>query len=203
VEKKPAHTYFHCEHCDLIFVDPGERPLPEEEKARYDLHQNEDSSGYRQFLQPLVLDIQNYSARISKSPPNLKILDFGCGPTAFFGTILAEHSFKAANYDLFYFPDQHPLQTNYDVITSTEVWEHFHHPNEEITQLTNILKTSGLLAVMTAAHPSVGLFPDWQYRRDITHVIFFSDKTMKWIGDHFNLDLIRAQTPYWIFQKKA
>ena len=66
-----------------------------------------------------------------------------------------------------------------------------------------ILKTFGLLAVMTAAHPGVGLFHDWQYRRDLTHVIFFTEKTMRWIADHFNLDLIKAQTPYWVFQKKA
>jgi 2-polyprenyl-3-methyl-5-hydroxy-6-metoxy-1,4-benzoquinol methylase len=130
-------------------------------------------------------------------------LDYGCGPTAFFSTVLAEHSFKVANYDLFYFPDQQPLQSEYDVITSTEVWEHFHHPHEEITQLTKLLKTFGLLAVMTASHPGVELFHDWQYRRDLTHVIFFSEKTMGWISEHFHLEIIKAQTPYWIFQKKA
>jgi SAM-dependent methyltransferase len=184
-------------------MKPEERPLPEEEKARYDLHQNEESSGYRQFLEPLIQDIQNYSLVMSKPPPDLKILDYGCGPTAFFSKLLVEHSFKAANYDLFYFPDQNPLQTNYDVISSTEVWEHFHHPNEEITQLTRLLKPFGLLAVMTAEHPGVGLFPDWPYRRDFTHVIFFSARTMSWIAEHFHLDLIKAQTPYWIFQKKA
>lgn len=203
VEKKPIHRYFHCERCDLIFVDPEQRPLPEDERARYDLHQNEDTSGYRKFLEPLIQEIQNYSLMISKTPSEVKILDYGCGPTAFFSKMLAEQSFKAANYDIFYFSDQVPLQTSYDVITSTEVWEHFHDPLAEITQLLKILKTFGLLTVMTSAHPGARLFPDWQYRRDLTHVIFFSERTMRWIADQFELDLIKAQTPYWIFQKKA
>jgi len=203
VEKKPARNYFHCEQCDLIFMDPDERLLPEDEKARYDQHQNEDTSGYRQFLAPVIQDIQNYSVMLGKQPSEMKILDYGCGPTAFLGSMLSELSFKPANYDPFYFTDQKPLQSNYDVITSTEVWEHFHHPREEITQLMQILKTFGLLAVMTAGHPGVSLFHDWQYRRDLTHVIFFTEKTMRWIADHFNLDLIKAQTPYWVFQKKA
>lgn len=203
VEKNPVHSYFHCENCDLIFMDPEERPLPEDEKARYDLHQNEDTSGYRKFLEPLIQDIQNYSVMISKAPSEVKILDYGCGPTAFFSKMLAEHSFRAANYDIFYFSNQNPLQSTYDVITSTEVWEHFYHPFEEITQLIKILKTFGLLAIMTSAHPGVSLFHNWQYRRDLTHVIFFSEKTMRWIADHFGLDLIKAQSPYWVFQKKA
>lgn len=203
VEKKPARNYFHCDQCDLIFMDPDERLLPEDEKARYDQHQNQDTEGYRQFLAPLIQDIQNYSVMLGKQSADVKILDYGCGPTAFLGSMLSEVGFKPAKYDPFYFSDQKPLQSSYDVITSTEVWEHFHHPREEIMQLMKILKTFGLLAVMTAGHPGVALFHDWQYRRDLTHVIFFTEKTMRWIADHFGLDLIKAQTPYWVFQKKA
>ncbi|WP_413288554.1 class I SAM-dependent methyltransferase [Bdellovibrio sp. HCB337] len=203
VEKNPVHNYFHCTRCELIFMDPEERPLPAEEKARYDLHQNEDTEGYRQFLEPLVQDIRNYSVMLAVPHPQVKILDFGCGPTAFLGKMLGEEDFRVSNYDIYYFPDQSPLQRSYDIITSTEVWEHFYHPHEEITQLMRLLKTFGLMAIMTSGHPGVGLFHNWQYRRDETHVIFFSEKTMRWIADEFNLDLIKAQSPYWIFQKKA
>lgn len=203
VQNKPPHRYFHCQHCDLIFMHPEEMPQPAQEKARYDLHQNEDSAGYRRFLEPILQEIKIYSQQTHISPSQLAILDFGCGPTAIFNKMLAEESMKAANYDLYYFPDQNPLQKSYDVITSTEVWEHFHHPHEEISQLVKLLRPQGLLAVMTSAHPGSGLFPDWQYRRDLTHVIFFSEKSMRWLAEEFHLDLIKAQSPYWIFQKRA
>jgi SAM-dependent methyltransferase len=184
-------------------MNPSERLHPQEEKARYDLHQNQDSSEYRQFLQPLVQEIQNHGRSMAIPPETLKILDYGCGPTAFLSALLAENSFKAVNYDLFYFPDTFSLQATYDVITCTEVWEHLHHPYDEITRLHQLLKPSGLLAVMTASHPGVELFHHWHYRRDLTHVIFFSDKTMRWIGAHFHLELCKAQTPYWFFRKRS
>ncbi len=203
VKMNPACDYFHCVQCDLIFMDTNMRMLPEEEKIRYDLHQNQDSSGYRQFLQPLIHDIQNYSSKVSKPLSKLKILDYGCGPTAFLSKLLLEYSNDTINYDPFYFPDKHTLQATYDVITSTEVWEHFCNPRKEIARMAKLLKNFGLLAIMTASHPGVGPFHNWQYRRDMTHVVFFSEITMKWISDHFNFDLVKAQTPYWIFQKRA
>ncbi|MGZ3745617.1 MAG: class I SAM-dependent methyltransferase [Pseudobdellovibrionaceae bacterium] len=203
VKNKPARTYFHCQQCDLVFMHPRERLLPGEEKARYDLHQNEETSGYRQFLQPLIRDLQTYSESASRSTSSLEVLDYGCGPTAFFSTLLAENSYKTTNYDPFYFPDQGSLQISYDIITSTEVWEHFHEPRKELAQLAKLLKPLGILAVMTASHPGVELFHEWSYRRDLTHVIFFSEKTMRWIGKVFHLKLLKAQTPYWIFQKLA
>jgi len=203
VEKNPVHSYFHCQECDLIFMDPDERPQPQDEKARYDLHQNEDTEGYRKFLEPLIDEIENYTDSLDKIPSDMKILDYGCGPTAFFGKMLAEYDYKVANYDIYYYSNQRPLQHSYDVITSTEVWEHFYHPYEEITQLVKILNPGGMLAVMTSAHSGVAHFHDWQYRRDLTHVIFFSEKTMKWVAEIFGLELVKAQSPYWIFRKKA
>lgn len=202
VEKKPVHSYFHCPHCDLIFMDPLERPLPDEEKARYDLHENEETTGYRNFFAPLLQDIENYSVVLGKPRTQVQILDYGSGPTGFLGKLLKERSFQVANFDIFYSPTPESLETSYDVITSTEVWEHFHDPFKEITMLTGILKTFGILVVMTSAHPGPGPFHDWHYRRDFTHVTFFSEKTMKWIADHFGYELIKSQSPYWVFQKR-
>jgi 2-polyprenyl-3-methyl-5-hydroxy-6-metoxy-1,4-benzoquinol methylase len=115
--------------------------------------------------------------------------------------MLAEKSYVTDNYDIFYYTNQTPLQRIHDVITSTEVWEHFYHPHEEIEQLTKLLKPGGLLVVMTSAHQDLGHFQDWYYRRDPTHVIFFSEKTMRWVAKNFKLELVKAQSPYWIFQK--
>jgi len=203
VEKKPARTYHHCLQCDLLFMDPSERLSTEEEKARYDFHENTDTPGYRSFLAPVVQEIESFCEKCALSPCQVKILDFGCGPAAFLESLLRERGYKAASYDPFYFPDPSLLQQAYDVITSTEVWEHFHHPPLEIARLTQILKPRGLLAVMTSSPPGKESFYDWPYRRDLTHVSFYSEISMRWIAGHFGLELIKAQTPYWVFQKKV
>lgn len=184
-------------------MDPLERLLPDQEKIRYDIHNNDDTEGYRRFLGPIVQEVQNYSVMLGKPAAEIDILDYGCGPTAFLSKLLKEVSFQASNYDVYYFTDQNPLQKSYHVITSTEVWEHFYHPLEEITQLIQLLKSHGLLAIMTSAHSGLESFPTWHYRRDPTHVVFFSEKTMRWIADKFSLELTKAQSPYWIFQKKS
>lgn len=201
VIKKPEKSYFHCAFCDLIFMNPSDRLSAEQEKARYDFHQNEDMKGYRAFLEPLVKDVEQYTKNARRDPFDTSVLDFGCGPTAFLGNWLTERNFRVTNYDLFYHPDQDALRKSYNVVTSTEVWEHLHEPRIEIVKMLKMLKPGGIMAVMTSSHKGEAAFHDWYYRRDLTHVTFFSEKTMKWIADHFNLQLIKARSPYWIFQK--
>ncbi|MBC7370581.1 MAG: class I SAM-dependent methyltransferase [Bdellovibrionaceae bacterium] len=200
VRRKPRGAYFHCPICDVIFMDPSERMRPEDEKLRYDMHENVSTQGYRKFFLPLIQEIDKFAALKNIHAPNLKILDFGCGPSAFLSVMLGEKNYRVTNYDIFYFTNQASLQHQYDVITCTEVWEHFYHPLEEIQQLTKLLNPGGLLGVMTSAHQGREHFEGWHYRRDPTHVVFFSERTMTWIADHFGLTLTKAQTPHWIFQ---
>lgn len=201
VRRKPLGAYFHCSHCDLIFMDPAQRLTSEEEKVRYDMHENVSTQGYRKFFLPLIQEIEKFAAVRNIHAPDLKILDFGCGPTAFLSELLAEKNFRVINYDIFYYTNQASLQRQYDVITCTEVWEHFYHPLEEIHQLAKLLNAGGFLGVMTSAHQGREHFEAWHYRRDPTHVVFFSNLTMTWIAEHFGLKLTKADTPYWVFQK--
>ena len=47
--------YIQCEKCALIFVPTEFHLTREEEKAQYDLHENDpNDSGYRQFLSRLA-----------------------------------------------------------------------------------------------------------------------------------------------------
>ena len=47
--------YLRCQRCALVFVPPQYFLRPEQEKAEYDLHQNElDDPGYRGFLTRLA-----------------------------------------------------------------------------------------------------------------------------------------------------
>lgn len=202
VKNRPIRDYLRCAQCELIWMRPAQWLARELERERYDRHENEESTGYRQFLQPILDEIRAHYARSQVRPADpFQILDYGCGPTAFFAKWLRQEGFDVSRYDLHYFTDQGSLQKPYDVIVSTEVWEHFHHPREEVDQLTRLLKPTGIFAVATSAPPSLSEFHDWYYRRDLTHVAFYSLKTMEWIAKEFGLKLVRATSPYWIFQK--
>lgn len=192
VEKKPAHQYFHCAECDLIFMDPREHLSPDQEKARYDLHQNVESEGYRAFFQPLV----NWAK--ATVPAFSDVLDYGCGPTAFLARWLGDEKFSVDAYDPFFFPKT-PLR-EYDLIVSTEVFEHMARPGLEIEKILRCLRPGGYLAVMTSAHSGREAFADWSYRRDSTHICFFSEKSFAWIAKRWNLQLLKAESPLWILQ---
>lgn len=201
VAKKPERNYYQCSNCDLIFMKPEERLDAQQEKIRYDQHQNEETSGYTTFLAPLVKDIHSYFLSKQQNVSEISALDFGCGPTAILSGLLKEKGFNASNFDPYYFPDYEALRKTYQVVTSTEVWEHLYNPAEEIKKQLRLLKPGGLLGIMTSAHHGQAVFSDWYYRRDLTHVTFYSEQTMKWIANTFELRLLKGKSPYWIFQK--
>lgn len=201
VLRKPERNYHQCSECDLIFMTPAERMTSVDEKSRYDLHQNEGQEGHRAFLEPLIKEVETFTESTQRHPRDISILDFGCGPSAFLGNTLISKGYQVSNYDFYYYPDNDALRRSYHVITSTEVWEHLYNPRQEIEKQLRLLKSGGILAVMTSAHKGGAHFSDWYYRRDLTHVTFFSEKTMEWIAQKFNLRVLKAKSPYWIFQK--
>ena len=201
VEKKPERAYFSCAQCDLIFMEPEQRLGPLEEKARYDQHENEPTAGYNAFFEPLVKSIQEYFASAQLPPDQLTVLDYGSGPTELLSKIMTGKGFKTFNYDLYYNPNQEQLRRTYHVITCTEVWEHLYEPRRDIERILRLLKAGGVLGVMTSTHKGEAAFHDWHYRRDPTHVVFFSEKTMNWIAQEFKLQIIKSKSPYFLFQK--
>ena len=201
VIKKPERNYYHCPDCDVIFMSPEQRLSLHEEKARYDLHQNDGQEGHQAFLAPLVEDVLTSLTQQGRDLQSVQVLDFGCGPLPALAVMFAHRGVSVTNYDIFYRPDQDSLRRNYHAITSTEVWEHLAQPREEISRLVRMLRNDGILAVMTSSHKGEAAFHDWHYRRDTTHVVFYSEKTMLWIARKFNLSLLKAKSPYWIFKK--
>ncbi|UOF02598.1 class I SAM-dependent methyltransferase [Bdellovibrio reynosensis] len=201
VDKNPQRSYFHCAVCDLIFMNPAERLGPQDEKRRYDQHQNEGSSGYQAFLEPLVKYIDDHFKTSGHVANSLTTLDFGCGPTAFLSQLLSYRGYRTSHYDLYYFPDQSALRSTYNFVTSTEVWEHLFNPKQEIEKILRLVKPGGLVGVMTSAHRGEATFHDWHYRRDPSHVVFYSEKSMNWIASTYKLKVLKAQSPYWVLQK--
>jgi hypothetical protein len=178
-------SYLRCQACDLIFVSRGDLLTPGQEKARYDLHQNDpENEGYRQFLsqfiQPLIKRI---------GPPPQHGLDFGSGPGPVLAMMLAEKGYKMSLYDPYYAPEKGVLQHTYDFVTCTETIEHFNKPDQEWQLLLSLLKPGAWLGIMTQLVEDPQDFPTMHYITDMTHVSFFSRNTFQFLAERDALNI--------------
>lgn len=177
---KPFATdYFHCFCCDLRFLDPARRLLPDEEFARYRTHENDlNDPRYVQFMKPMM-------DRARRLPKSSRVLDFGCGSQAVLKHVLEPEGYMVENYDAFFFPDEAVLESTFDFIAAIEVLEHIYEPARALTRLRKCLAPSGRLGLMTVMYQPGQDFENWYYRRDPTHVAFYSTQTFAYIRVHF------------------
>jgi len=106
-------------------------------------------------------------------------------------------------YDIFYAKDERVFSKKYDFITSTEVIEHMHTPNFELIRLWDMLNKGGLLGIMTGfAPPTKQEFDKWYYKRDLTHVRFFTSQTFKHIALMLKAKIVYLEDGVVIFLKE-
>lgn len=178
-EPKAGKHYYHCAICDLRFLDPTQRFNEGDEKARYQTHQNHvDDPRYQDFQRPIIALIENLG-------PNLEVLDFGCGEGPVIQHLLEPSGYKVDLYDIYFYPDTAVLRSKYDFVAAVEVVEHFYDPAREFTLLRSLLKPGGHLGLMTEQCSENTDFNTWHYRRDPTHVAFYSEVTLRWIGQRY------------------
>lgn len=188
--------YQHCHKCDLIAAHPDQHLSHTDEKAQYDLHQNSpDDLAYRDFLNQLLEPV------CKLMPPPAKVLDFGSGPGPTVSVMLEERGYEVKNYDPIYALDDSCLFNQYDLITMTEVFEHVHKPLLEFNRLVGMLRTGGLLGIMTALHQGSEKFPNWHYKNDPTHVCFFSQQTMRWLAKQCDIKMVKQTGRITIYSK--
>lgn len=172
--------YFRCRCCHLIYLDARHRLQAAEEKAIYDLHQNNpEDSDYRQFMSSLFVPMRQ---KIDGAGCGL---DFGCGNGSALSAMFTESGYQMSQYDPFYFPDTGILKKQYDFITATEVLEHLYQPGEVLFQLRSMLKARAVLGLMTLLYSAAIDFSQWHYARDPTHVCFYSVATFEWVAEHY------------------
>lgn len=177
-------AYHRCRNCRLIFVPEAYRLDLEEEKQRYDLHENDpDDEGYRSFLARLFIPLNERLQSGSEG------LDFGSGPGPTLHQLFEEAGHSMNIFDPFYHDDETVFGETYDFITATEVIEHLHHPLAEIKKLWNCLRPGGWLGLMTKMVTDREAFKHWHYIRDQTHVGFYSGETFRWLSDRLGADL--------------
>ena len=192
-----GRLYYQCLACELIFLNESMLPNQEIEIKKYNEHTNNpEEEGYRKFLQNL-LDPLTEKLRVGDEG-----LDFGSGPGPTISVIMKERGFNVCDFDPYFNNDLSLLDKSYDFVTSTEVFEHFFKPKESLELVLSLLKDGGILGVMTKLYQNSINFNDWYYRRDATHVIFFTENTFKWIASHYHLKLEILSDNVIILQKQ-
>ena len=176
-----ARDYVHCRICDLVFVPPARHLSAVDEKAYYDLHDNQPGDpGYRRFLDRLFTPLNQRLA------PNSMGLDFGCGPGPALAQMFEEAGHSVALYDPYFAPDESVLSARYDFITLSEVVEHLAEPGKELDCLWNGLGPGGWLGIMTKRIRDQEAFRTWHYITDPTHIGFFSEATFQWLTSRWS-----------------
>lgn len=190
--------YYYCNDCEAIFIEKNEIVTQKEEKERYEDHDNtKQNDGYvkmfEDFLEesvfPFIEDVD-------------EVLEFGCGPGPVLADLLKREDYQVDKYDPYFYPERVYENKKYDLITSTEVFEHFSEPRKEMEFLTSHLKAGGYLAIMTSFHPGPKEFADWWYKWDPTHIVFYNLNTFHSLAEDFNLKIIYTDEEKYIVLKK-
>ncbi len=187
-DSKTQKEYHKCSACCYIFLDEIFYVDETREKSHYDKHHNSfDSLGYVKMFEDLIEEfVTPHKADIKTA------LDFGCGRGEVLPILLERNSVLCDRYDLFYFPQKVYDSKTYDIILSTEVFEHLQNPLEVLKELLLHVREGGYLLLMSAFHPNNDdEFFKWWYIRDVTHIGFFNMATFKHLADALNLKIIK------------
>lgn len=176
-------TYYQCSNCELIFLDRNQLCSSRAEKERYQLHNNSElSDGYKNFLYKIINPVLNLV------PKEALGLDFGSGPYPMMGKLLKKEGIQVEEYDLYFkpmdFEDKH-----FDFIIACEVIEHFRDPKEQFDLIDSILNAKGYLFIQTSLYTKEIDFKSWHYRSDITHISFFTKRSIEFLARNYQYEI--------------
>lgn len=190
--------YYCCSRCKALVKDKKYYLDPEAEKARYLTHNNDvNDIGYQNFTSPITNFVLDHF-----SPEHMG-LDFGSGTGPVISSMLSKEGYHIVQYDPFFAPDRSVLNTFYDYIVSCEVFEHFYNPKKEIDDLVSMLKTGGVLLIMTLLYHDQINFDNWVYRNDPTHVFIYTKETIEYIAAQKNLEIIVLTDRFIVLRKRG
>jgi len=185
---KKKIVYHRCEGCGFISLDDGAMVDNEHEKKHYKKHNNSfECTGYVEMFNNFINEaIKPYKKNIKTS------LEFGCGHTPVLAELLKQQKLEVDHYDLYFFPEKIYETKKYDLITSTEVFEHLKEPKNILKTLVNALNDKGYIILMTQfPSKSDEEFLNWWYRRDITHISFFTPKSFEIMAKEVGLKVLK------------
>lgn len=175
-----SQEFKKCSLCESIFRIPKYFLSPEQEKARYEHHNNDVTDiNYQNFVHPIVSQV------LKNHTPKEVWLDFWAGTGPVISHLLEIEWFSIHLYDPFFHNSPELLNKKYDFIIACEVIEHFHKPRSEFQRLYDLLVPWGELYIMTDIYDEETNFWNWYYKNDPTHVCFYTEKSFLWIQEHW------------------
>ena len=135
-----------------------------------------DDPRYLEFLDRLATPLAERLAAGARG------LDYGSGPAPGMAALFERHGFRVTSWDPLFPSDTSALSGAYDFVTCSEVLEHIPQPNDALDRMASLLPRGGWIGIMTQFRRDEADFARWWYRRDPTHVCFYSEQTMRWIG---------------------
>ena len=186
--KKYECDYFRCTTCNSIFAQREKLPDIEQEKARYELHNdNVEDKGYQNFVSPMTMAIQKEHQKSANG------LDFGAGRAPIISKVLQDAGYSIEQYDPYFHPFKELLEKKYDFIAACEVIEHFYHPHKEFALLKSLLADGGKLYLMSDMYDESIDFSKWYYKNDATHVFFYTKESFAWIQKEFGFESLSIE----------
>jgi len=188
-DEKKSLSYYRCKSCGFIYLDDAEIIDTQSEKKHYEQHNNSfESLGYVKMFESFIeVAISPYEKEIKTA------LEFGCGTGAVLAELLRRRGMKVDKYDIYFYPNRVYEGKRYDLITSTEVFEHLQKPLEILELLSEHLEEGGYITLMTKFPPSSDKeFLDWWYRRDVTHISFFTPKSFEIMAQKIGLKMVKT-----------
>jgi hypothetical protein len=165
--------------------------LPDEETAlnRYKLHRNDDDNeGYHQFISGII-DRALFYAGNPKS-----IIDWGSGPNPLASRIMRDKGFSVFSWDPNFSSKEKPQKSFYDFGICIEVAEHFINPQKDFSAFFETLRPGAFAAIHTHLAPEGDdAFLCWWYAEDITHVSFYSKRSLELLGEEYSFELIAIE----------
>lgn len=186
VDTKTNITYYHCHDCEYIFKSTEYYKDFTAQKERYNLHENDEKdAGYRAYFKRFLDFILPLTGRPKTA------LDFGCGASSLLAKMLEKEDMRCDYYDPIYYPDTLNDTKKYQLIVSTEVFEHLHQPREVFEGLLERLEEGGYLALQTQFHSNDREeFKKWYYHQDPTHIVFFTAQTFRVLCKEYGCEFI-------------
>lgn len=173
--------FIRCSSCELVFVPDQYYLTIDQERKRYDLHDNSiENKGYLEFLDKIVTIITH------SFPQDSTILDFGSGANAVLEGILGNKGFHCDSFDPLFNLRCNNDTLIYDIIVVCEVIEHLRLLQNELSFIKQRLKPDGIVIIRTQLYPDADKFLNWWYIQDLTHINFFSPVTITFVASLLN-----------------
>jgi len=188
-------TKSYYDLCECGFISKDRVIDGDVEYDHYAKHNNTmENTGYVDMFERLLSKVEMYLKGET-------LLEYGCGPGPVLAELLKRRGFDVKTYDKYFEHDEDYDKFLYDVVTLTEVIEHFDDPMMELENIKSLMKSKGVLIIQTMFIQEP--FFDWWYRRDYTHISFFNVNVFSIIASKLGFNILYTDNSSIIVLEKA